>query len=80
MIDLQRPAKANLFALAPTEPYGNRLVVDLEDSQAEAKNQVVTAPKQVKRDIIVAIDAGHGGDDPGSIGPSGMFEKRSLCR
>lgn len=76
VIDLQRPAKANLFALAPTEPYGNRLVVDLEDSQAEAKNQVVTAPKQVKRDIIVAIDAGHGGDDPGSIGPSGMFEKK----
>merc|ERR1712137_721163 len=27
------------------------------------------------RDIIVAIDAGHGGQDPGSIGPSGTFEK-----
>ena len=27
------------------------------------------------RDIIVAIDAGHGGQDPGSIGPAGSFEK-----
>ncbi|CAD5249264.1 N-acetylmuramoyl-L-alanine amidase [Alteromonas sp. 38] len=27
------------------------------------------------RDIIVAIDAGHGGEDPGSIGPAGTYEK-----
>jgi N-acetylmuramoyl-L-alanine amidase len=26
-------------------------------------------------DILIAIDAGHGGDDPGSIGPSGRYEK-----
>ena len=28
------------------------------------------------RDIIIAIDAGHGGRDPGSVGPSGTYEKR----
>jgi N-acetylmuramoyl-L-alanine amidase len=27
------------------------------------------------RDVIIAIDAGHGGDDPGAIGPSGTYEK-----
>lgn len=27
------------------------------------------------RDVIVAIDAGHGGQDPGAIGPSGIREK-----
>lgn len=27
------------------------------------------------RDVIVAIDAGHGGQDPGAIGPSGIYEK-----
>jgi N-acetylmuramoyl-L-alanine amidase len=27
------------------------------------------------RDIIVAIDAGHGGDDPGASGPAGTHEK-----
>ncbi|WP_111413814.1 N-acetylmuramoyl-L-alanine amidase [Billgrantia lactosivorans] len=28
-----------------------------------------------RRDIIIAIDAGHGGEDPGAIGPSGVREK-----
>jgi len=28
-----------------------------------------------RRIIIVAIDAGHGGEDPGAIGPSGLYEK-----
>jgi N-acetylmuramoyl-L-alanine amidase len=28
-----------------------------------------------RRDIIIAIDAGHGGEDPGAIGPSGTREK-----
>jgi len=31
------------------------------------------APTQ--RLIIVAIDAGHGGEDPGAVGPSGLYEK-----
>mgnify|MGYP002413245636 CR=1 FL=1 len=32
------------------------------------------------RDIIVAIDAGHGGYDPGSIGPAGTYEKHITLR
>lgn len=32
------------------------------------------APKG-QRNIIVAIDAGHGGEDPGAIGPGGLREK-----
>ncbi|MCQ4321169.1 N-acetylmuramoyl-L-alanine amidase [Pseudomonas stutzeri] len=28
-----------------------------------------------KRDIVVAIDAGHGGEDPGAIGPGKVYEK-----
>ena len=32
-------------------------------------------PGPVGRDIIVAIDAGHGGDDPGASGPAGTHEK-----
>ncbi|MEX2480961.1 MAG: N-acetylmuramoyl-L-alanine amidase [Gammaproteobacteria bacterium] len=34
----------------------------------------VAAPRQL-RDVIVAIDAGHGGADVGAIGPSGVYEK-----
>ncbi len=29
-----------------------------------------------RRDVIIAIDAGHGGDDPGAIGPGRLEEKR----
>ncbi|MDV7211581.1 N-acetylmuramoyl-L-alanine amidase [Azotobacter beijerinckii] len=46
---------------------------------------VVSSPKSAakattplprgKRDIVVAIDAGHGGEDPGAIGPQGVQEK-----
>ncbi len=32
-------------------------------------------PGSAGRDIIVAIDAGHGGDDPGASGPAGTHEK-----
>jgi N-acetylmuramoyl-L-alanine amidase len=32
-------------------------------------------PGAAGRDIIVAIDAGHGGDDPGASGPGGTHEK-----
>lgn len=74
VIDLVKPVKASLFALSPTAPYGNRLVVDLDDSHVPSISQP-TQPKAKLRDVIVAIDAGHGGDDPGSIGPTGIYEK-----
>ncbi|MGL6121989.1 MAG: N-acetylmuramoyl-L-alanine amidase, partial [Shewanella sp.] len=84
VIDLVKPLNANLFSLPVTAPYGNRLVVDLEDkSPAVAPEVISSAPvknlpqnAQSSRDIVIAIDAGHGGDDPGSIGPSGLYEKK----
>ncbi|RTR40693.1 AMIN domain-containing protein [Shewanella canadensis] len=76
VIDLTKPVKASLFALPPTAPYGNRLVVDLDDSRSVSTAKKTSQPKQRLRDVIVAIDAGHGGDDPGSIGPTGIYEKK----
>jgi len=32
-------------------------------------------PASSKRDVVIAIDAGHGGEDPGAIGPGGIREK-----
>jgi N-acetylmuramoyl-L-alanine amidase len=32
-------------------------------------------PGPTGRDIIIAVDAGHGGDDPGASGPAGTHEK-----
>ncbi|MCB1625032.1 MAG: N-acetylmuramoyl-L-alanine amidase [Pseudomonadales bacterium] len=37
--------------------------------------QPVHAPSESGRDIVIAVDAGHGGVDPGAIGPSKTREK-----
>ncbi|GIU45263.1 N-acetylmuramoyl-L-alanine amidase [Shewanella algidipiscicola] len=79
VIDLVKPVKANLFALTPTAPYGNRLVVDL-DGGGPDKPVVKAQSVPELRDVIVAIDAGHGGDDPGSIGPKGTYEKKVVLQ
>ncbi|PKG55629.1 N-acetylmuramoyl-L-alanine amidase [Shewanella sp. Choline-02u-19] len=79
VIDLVKPLRASLFALPPTAPYGNRLVVDLDSGSAKPKSQSAK-PVSALRDVVVAIDAGHGGDDPGSIGPTGMYEKKVVLQ
>lgn len=77
VVELNRKADPNLFAMTPTAPYGHRLVIDLDDVNAPESRQVVIDQRSNRRDrdIIIAIDAGHGGEDPGSIGPAGTFEK-----
>ncbi|WP_151702870.1 N-acetylmuramoyl-L-alanine amidase [Nitrincola alkalilacustris] len=78
VLDLKESVRPKSFDLKPNDQYGHRLVVDLEPRQvAEVPSRVVTpnlAPNQV-RDIVIAIDPGHGGEDPGAIGPRGLREK-----
>ncbi|WP_233079709.1 N-acetylmuramoyl-L-alanine amidase [Rheinheimera soli] len=38
-------------------------------------SQGTTSSRATGRDIIIAIDAGHGGQDPGAVGPKGTHEK-----
>ncbi|GAA5215632.1 N-acetylmuramoyl-L-alanine amidase [Corallincola platygyrae] len=75
VLDLKRALKPKVFALKPTEPYGDRVVVDLYDQK---KKPVVITNNRAdqKREIVIAIDAGHGGEDPGSIGGRGIYEKK----
>src|SRR5699024_7982205 len=37
-------------------------------------------PVAPTREIVVAVDAGHGGSDPGAIGPRGTQEKDVVLR
>ncbi|QBY04654.1 AMIN domain-containing protein [Thalassotalea sp. HSM 43] len=74
VLDLSKSFKEKVFVLAPTGPYGNRLVVDLHDKQST--KVVKNKPKQKNRDVIIGIDAGHGGEDPGSIAKNGTYEKK----
>ncbi len=82
VIDLAHAVRANSFLTAPNDRYGYRLVVDLAGAAATAP---VAAPGPVvpvkvehappeARDLIIAIDAGHGGEDPGAIGIGGTRE------
>ena len=75
VIELNKKLEKNIFALPPTAPYGNRLVIDLNDSAFSALQIVLNSKSTTDRDIVIVIDAGHGGEDPGSIGPSGSYEK-----
>ena len=89
---LKDKVTAELFKLKPTPggQYGHRLVVDLpHSSQLKVKTPVskntssISSPSKDASqfsgtaDIVVAIDAGHGGEDPGSIGPSNKYEKHA---
>jgi len=79
VFDLSAAARAKSFLLEPTGSYGHRLVLDLfpknARSASERVRRVARSLPDDNRDMIVAIDAGHGGEDPGAIGPSGTYEK-----
>lgn len=76
VIELSQKVQTEVFALNPTPPYKNRLVVDISGVQSSSQQVFNSSQLSTRdRDIIVVIDAGHGGEDPGSIGPTGTFEK-----
>lgn len=80
LVELTRPAQGKAFSLPPSQNYGHRLVLDLADSKAEQAAVATAAPvirrnSGAGRDIVIAIDAGHGGHDPGAVGPRGTYEK-----
>ncbi len=89
VFELKKSSTAELFKLSPTPggQYGHRLVIDLPHG-ATSKGTTTSKPSkptvskninQVKRqkDILIVIDPGHGGEDPGSIGPSRKYEKNA---
>lgn len=77
VFDMNQDIKPNTLVLSPNEMYGYRLVVDFEkeDSIGDLINKRIRKMTEGNRDIIIAIDAGHGGEDPGAIGPKGTYEK-----
>jgi N-acetylmuramoyl-L-alanine amidase len=74
VFDLSRPIRAKSFLAEPNDHYGYRLVIDLGGTAADIPVKVEHARPDA-RDLIIAIDAGHGGEDPGAIGKNGTREK-----
>lgn len=78
VLDLRAKVKTSVFLLPPNEVTGHRIVIDLFDALASTPdpNPVLSVDSlDARRDIIVAIDAGHGGEDPGASGPGKLREK-----
>ena len=81
VLDVSEKVETKSFLSPPNETYGDRLVIDLGHGLAPAAAEAATpVPLKVaggegQRDLIIAIDAGHGGEDPGAIGKAGTREK-----
>lgn len=77
VLDMKTNVKPRSFALRAHGDKPDRLVIDLYDGNKSTIKTVkeVKATKQTQRSIVVAIDAGHGGEDPGAIGPKRLKEK-----
>jgi N-acetylmuramoyl-L-alanine amidase len=85
VLDLKGEVKPQVFTLKPVGEYAHRLVLDIYPAVAvdplakllleqPAKPEQPAEPK-VTRLATIAIDAGHGGEDPGALGRHGSREK-----
>ncbi len=82
VFELKKSVQAELFKLSPTPggQYGHRLVIDLpHGKKASTSASKPSKPAATSKDmssvqraqeVLIVIDPGHGGEDPGSIGPS----------
>jgi len=75
VLDVKNGVTPRSFLLKKANGKPNRLVIDLMPKTLKVVKSATTKPKTKSRDIIIAVDAGHGGEDPGAIGPSKQYEK-----
>lgn len=83
VFDLRQPVQPRSFLVARDGKQRERLVIELHEPQAQAgagasesvAAAIDTAAATNNRDIVIAISAGHGGEDPGAIGVNRLQEK-----
>ncbi len=75
VLDLNEAVRSKSFSAGPNGAYGDRLVIDL---QRQGNLQAVKRASEGYtrgREIVIAVDAGHGGFDPGAVGRGRTKEK-----
>ena len=80
VFDLRSKTQPRSFLLEPNDQYGARLVIDFYDQETSSREPVARRSTDdladTRREIVIAISAGHGGEDPGAIGVGKLQEKK----
>lgn len=75
VLDLNAGVRSRSFTTGPNAKYGDRLVIDLQRTGSLTPVKRASEEYRPGRDIVIAIDPGHGGHDPGAIGKRRTREK-----
>jgi len=75
VMDVKESVRPRSFLLKPMHGKPYRLVVDLMRQKRQTRAAVTVSQVRARKQITIAVDAGHGGEDPGAIGPRGLREK-----
>lgn len=86
VFDLTEAVRQRNFPLQPIASYGDRLVIDIctQGQTLCAGGKGRPAVKQAgelarkERDLVIAIDPGHGGDDPGAVSADGRLKEKHI--
>ncbi|MCP4301182.1 MAG: AMIN domain-containing protein [Gammaproteobacteria bacterium] len=75
VLDLSAGVRSRSFTTGPNAKYGDRLVIDLQRTGTLTAVKRASEEYRPGRDIVIAIDPGHGGHDPGAVGQRRTREK-----
>ena len=75
VLDLNENIRSRSFTAGPNSQYGDRLVIDLQRTGNLQTVKRASEEYRPGRDIVIAVDPGHGGYDPGAVGRAKTQEK-----
>ena len=80
VLDVRESVTPRTFLLKPMKGKPYRLVVDLMRKQSAGKKVMTSKSKRSKKDVVIVIDAGHGGEDPGGLRAAAFLSRDARSR
>ncbi|MBF0612837.1 MAG: AMIN domain-containing protein [Magnetococcales bacterium] len=74
VFELRGEVRPRTFVLQATKDQKARLVLDLYLKEATTQ-EAPPSKRSSGREVVVVLDPGHGGEDPGAVGAGGTYEK-----